>query len=182
MMYSYEKFPCSPKKISICDAQIDKINCSHNTIRFLFPKGFSVISCDRVDVCSRGYIELLDCDADEFNCHIIHRESTPSGARLFGEPVSLIELASILDSEDRKIEIFLELYDFNYLYWRGVLLPYKTQGLSDNVVIETSGCFPMTYYWEQKTQGIEKYDGDVKEQFYQRWYCNHRFREQKQIH
>ena len=68
-----------------------------------------MISCDRVEASSRGYIELLDCDADEFNCHIIHRESTPYGARLYGEPVSLIELANILDTEDRKIEIFLEL-------------------------------------------------------------------------
>ena len=148
MKYVYEKFPCAPKKFCICDAQIDAINCLNSTIRFSFSSGFSVISRDRVVASSRGYIELLDCDADEFNCHIIHRESTPSGARLYGEPVSLIELASILDSEDKKIEIFLELYDFNYLYWRGVLLPHKAKGLSDNVVIETSGCFPMTYFWE----------------------------------
>ena len=54
----------------------------------------------------------------------------------------------MLEPEESMVEIFLELYDYNYLYWRGVLLPHKEQGLSDNVVVEASGCFPMTYWWE----------------------------------
>ena len=58
------------------------------------------------------------------------------------------ELAGMLETKKYALEIFLELYDFNYLYWRGTLLPYKQQGLSDHVVIETSGCFPTTYFWE----------------------------------
>lgn len=164
MKYLYEKFPHSPKKISICDAQIDTIICSDNSIRFVFPRGFSVISGDKVKISSCGYIELSDCDADEFICYIFRRESTPAGARLNGEPISLIELANILEFEERKIEIFLELYDCNYLYWRGVLLPYKEQGLSDNVVIETSGCFPMTYLWEEDSStedGSEEGQGTV---------------------
>lgn len=148
MKYLQKKFPHSPKIVSICDAQIDAIICSDNSIRFVFPRGFSVISGDKVEVSSYGYIELSDCDADEFNCHIVQRKFTPSGARLNGEPISLIGLANILKQKERKIEILLELYDFNYLYWRGVLLPHKEQGLSDNVVIEASGCFPMAFYWE----------------------------------
>ena len=91
---------------------------------------------------------ISDCESDEFDCYIIHREPSPAGARLNGNPISLVELASMLEPEENMVEIFLELYDFNYLYWRGVLLPHKEQGLSDNVVIEASGCFPMTYWWE----------------------------------
>ncbi len=148
MKYVYEKFPHSPKKVSICDAQIDAIICSDSSVRFVFSKGFSVIADGKTEICSYGYIELSDCEADEFDCYIIHRESSPAGARLNGEPISLVELASMLEPEESLVEIFLELYDFNYLYWRGVLLPHKEQGLSDNVVIEASGCFPMTYWWE----------------------------------
>lgn len=148
MKYVYEKFPHSPKKVSICDAQIDAIICSDSSVRFVFSKGFSVISDGKSEICSYGYIELSDCEADEFDCYIIHREPSPAGARLNGEPISLVELASMLEPEESMVEIFLELYDFNYLYWRGVLLPHKEQGLSDNVVIEASGCFPMTYWWE----------------------------------
>lgn len=144
----YEKLPRSLKKISICDAQIDSIICSDNSIRFIFSRGFSVISGDKVDISSCGHLELSDCDPNEFICHIFRRESVPAGARLMGEPISLFDLANILEFAERKIQIFLELYDFNYLYWRGVLLPHKEQGLSDNVVIEASGNFPMTYFWE----------------------------------
>lgn len=147
-MRIYEAPSYFSKKISICDCQVDAIECFDTTIRFVFSKGFSVISHDKVVKSASGYIELSGCDSDEFNCYIVHRTPSPSGAQLYGEPISLIELANILSSEDRKVEIFLELYDFNYLYWRGVLLPHKEQGLSDNVVIETSGSFRMTYFWE----------------------------------
>lgn len=148
MKYVYEKFPHSPKKVSICDAQINAIICSDSSVRFVFSKGFSVISDGKSEICSYGYIELSGCEADGFDCYIIHREPSPTGARINGEPVSLVELASMLEPEESMVEIFLELYDFNYLYWRGVLLPHKEQGLSDNVVVEASGCFPMTYWWE----------------------------------
>lgn len=148
MKYTYDNFPYSPKRFSICDAQIDEIICTDNTIRFVFTKGFSVIVNDNAELTSTGYVELSDCSADEINCHVIRREPTPVGARLYGEPISLTELSNILNLEGRKIEIYLELYDFNYLYWRGVLLPYKTDSLSDNIVIETSGCFPLSYFWE----------------------------------
>lgn len=148
MKYTYEEFPHAPKKFCICDCHIDAIDCMPDKVRFVFSKGFSVISGDELEESSSGYIELSDCDAGEFSCYIIQRESTPRGARLYGEPVSLNELADMLKFEKRKIEIFLELYDFNYFHWRGVLLPYKKDGLSDEVVIETWGCFPMTYYWE----------------------------------
>lgn len=148
MKYTCAKFSHSTKQISICDSQIDAIICSDNNVRFVFSKGFFVCSGDTHTMCSCGFVELSNCDADEFDCHIVHREPTPVGARLVGTPISLIELASILEHEERRIEVFLELYDFNYLYWRGTLLPHSAQGLSDNVVIEISGCFPMSFGWK----------------------------------
>ena len=147
MKYTSKKFPHSPKGLSICDAHIDAISCSENMVRFIFFEGFSVITGDTVKKTSKGYIELLNCNADEFSCHIIQRKSTPAGAELRGKPISLTELAELLDS-GKKIEVFLELYDFNYLYWRGVLLPHKRKGLSDNIVIQIGGCFSVTYFWE----------------------------------
>ena len=148
MKLIYKNFPSIKKKVSICDAQINEIICFENSVRFVLSDGFSVISCDEEERCSRGYVELGNCDPDEFSCYVVRREATSSGARLYGEPLSLIELSNILKFEKRKIEVYLELYDFNYLYWRGVLLPYKEEGLSDNVVVETNGVFPMTYFWE----------------------------------
>ena len=148
MEYVYKNLPYIPKKVSICDAQIDTIICSDNSVRFVFTKGFSVIFDGKSEKCSYGYIELSDCEADEFECYIIHRDPSPVGAQINGEPISLAELSNMLEQEDSKVEIFLELYDFNFLYWRGVLLPHKAQGLSDHVIIEASGRFAMTYWWE----------------------------------
>ena len=148
MERTYKKFPLFPKEVSICDSRINSIICSDNAIRFVFPKGFTIISDGKSEKSSTGSIELLECDADEFICHIFKREASPFGARLYGEPVSLRELSELLNDEGNEIEVFLELYDFNYLYWRGVLLPYKEHGLSDNVVIEFNGQIQANYLWK----------------------------------
>lgn len=148
MNYTYNKFPHTPKRFCICDAKIDLIACQEKTVRFVFSKGFHLVSCDNIQLASTGSIEISNCAANDFSCHVVHRETTPFGAKLFSEPIPLHELARIVNESGRQIEIFLELYDFNCLHWRGVLLPYNMQGLSDHVVIEICGCFPMTYFWE----------------------------------
>lgn len=148
MQYTCPEFPYVSKKISICDARIDDIQCSDNVVRFVFSEGFYVVSGGTIGKSVRGCVELSDCGAEEFTCYIIRRESTPRGAKLYGEEISLSDLANMLAVEKRKIEVFLELYDYEYLYWRGVLLPYNNEGLSDHIILETSGRFPVTYYWE----------------------------------
>ena len=148
MKYELTEFLKTPKKVDLCDAKIDSIVCSEGTVRFTFSQGFSVITNNEEEAVSSGYVELSDCDAENFTCYIIHRESTRFGARLSGEPLPLTELAKIVNQQGREIEVFLELYDFNYLYWRGTLLPNKEDGLSDHVVIEAGGNFTLTYYWE----------------------------------
>jgi len=144
----YENFQShTNRRISICDAQINTIVCTENVVQFHFFEGFWLIDNNQVSPTKAGYIELVDCNADEFNCHLIRRKATPKGAKLYGLPLSLNELNNLLTQKNRKIEINMELYDFNSLHWRGTLLPYKKRGLSDYVIIETTGCFPITYSW-----------------------------------
>ncbi len=148
MKRSYKNFPCLEKNFCICDAQIDEIICNENMVRFVFSKGFYVVEKNKVELTSKGDIEFLDCSSDEFICYILQREPTQLGAKVYGQPISLADLANMLIEKNQKIELFLELYDFNFLHWRGTLLPHKAEGLSDNVIIETSGCFSITYSWE----------------------------------
>lgn len=145
---SYNKFPYLEKRFSICDAQITAIACEKSVVRFIFDKGFFVTEDGKSNLASTGYIEFCNCDSEEFSCHIMQRKATQYGATLYGQPISLNELANLLEKENHKVEVFLELYDYNYLYWRGVLLPYKDDNLSDNIVIEIAGSFPVSYFWE----------------------------------
>lgn len=149
MQHIYNNFPShSEKRFSICDTIIDKITCINDTVRFSFSNGFYLLENGQVTISKAGIVELQHCDSQEFSCQIFKREVSPHGAVLFGQPISLDDLGTLLEREAKKIEIHLELYDFNYMYWRGTLLPYKEEGLSDWVVIETCGCFPMIFLWE----------------------------------
>lgn len=148
MKLAYKNFPHLRKDFCICDAHMDAISFSTGSIRFVFSKGLSKVTCDEVETEGKGYIELMDCDAEEFSCYFVQREPTSAGAQIYGKPISLVELANMLSSEESKIEIFLELYDFNYLHWRGVLLPHKNGNLSNHIIIETSGRFTMICCWD----------------------------------
>ena len=148
MLHSYSHFPCAEKKFCICDSTIDEIICSEDSVRFVFSKGFYVIDEGVLFSCSYGYVELGNCSPSEISCHIIKREPTQEGAKLLGIPISIVELANVLSVEKQEIELYLELYDFNYLHWRGVLLPYNSHALSDNILIETCGSFPIIFCWE----------------------------------
>lgn len=145
MQYSYIHFPCAEKKFSLCDCTIDKIICNEDSIKFVFSKGFFAVEAGGVASCSSGYVELNNCNPNELSCYIINRKPTQKGAQLLGIPLSIVDLADLLATNERGIEIYLELYDFNYLHWRGVLLPHNSNKLSDNVLIETCGSFPITF-------------------------------------
>jgi len=149
MKLTYNKFPENFHKcVSICDSQIDRIVCTKNTVKFVFSNGFFKMEDGQLIPTKTGHLELSNCNADEFSCYIIKRKATKCGTKLSGSYISLDKLGNLLLKRAKKIEIFLELYDFNSLYWRGVLLPYKKYGLSDYVVIETNGYFQATYFWE----------------------------------
>lgn len=146
MRQTYNQYPShNDKRFCICDSQIDSIILENNTVRFLFSNGYYGFDHGQITPTSPGYIEFADCDPSEFTCYIIERSPSEMGAKMVGYPISLENLVYLLTEEERKVEIFLEMYDFNYLHWRGVLLPYRDQGLSDIITIEISGCYPMSY-------------------------------------
>lgn len=148
MQHTVTRLSHQISKVSICDACIGSIQHLENAIRFIFPEGFFIVSDDEVIKSSFGYIELSDCTANDVFCYFFRRSPSPQGAILQGDPLSTVELAELLERKDHILEIFMELYDFNCLHWRGVLLPCTTEGLSDHVTIEAYGEFLVTYFWE----------------------------------
>jgi len=146
MEYTCKKFPFLEKEVSICDSQIDSIICSEDSVCFSFFSGFTMLFSGRAIRSTIGSISLHQCCADDFTCYIYRRKPTPFGARLLGKPITLQQLSDLLDNGKKKIEIFAELYDFNHLYWRGVLLPHKKYGLSDTITIEINGNFDVVYF------------------------------------
>jgi len=144
MELNFDWFPdFNNKKISICDSKIDKIIYSSDAVQFCFNDGLYLIKNDNISKSGKAYIELQGCDSDEFSCYIIKQKTSKNGAVLKGKPIPLKEIKKLLDKKKFQIEICLELYDFNYMYWRGEVFPYKKRGLSDLVIIEMSGNFPV---------------------------------------
>jgi len=148
LQLNIEQFFHGEKKISICDAIIDKIIYNEVCVKFVFSDGFYIVGED--EKCTEAYIEIKNCLPDDFSCYSIKRTSTKDGAKVTGTPIALETLSSLLELNKCRIELFLELYDVNYLHWRGVLLPYKEDDLSDHIVIEICGTYPVTYSWIQK--------------------------------
>lgn len=134
--------------ISIHDKKITQIVCDEDSVEFQFKDGFNLIEGNSIHSTKTGCIKLSGCDFNDFSCCIIRRKSSRKGAKLYGRPISLEELGELLSKKGKSVEVFLELYDSNFLYWRGALCPYNKRGLSDWVVIETMDFFPMTYEWE----------------------------------
>lgn len=146
---TYEtNFPHVDKKISICDSQISRITINDKSVQFYFEDGFCLIKDNQVVRTKVGTVTLHECDPEEFSCTIFKLQATENGAKSLGHPVSLNKLSDYLLQESKRIEVILELYDFNHLYWRGTFIPYKEDGLSDRVLIEICGDYLVTYTWE----------------------------------
>ena len=146
MKYAYHRFPSfMERNVSICDSQIYRIESAGNCVRFWFFNG-GFISADGQTIARKdGYVELPNCDSDDFTCVLFKRKISDQGGLLAGMPISLAELNKLLQEQRLKLEIYLELYDFNYLYWRGALLPNATEGLSDRVDIEVGGHYSIEF-------------------------------------
>ena len=149
MKYSYPSFPpYSERNFSISDSYIGRIDIENDCVRFCFPNGFFCVDHGKIRKTNSSYIEIDDCDADEFNCYYFNREKSENGAILYGQPISLSELGLMLIKTGSKLEVYLELYDFDFLHWRCILVPYQPDGLSSRIDIEISGHYPFAYYWE----------------------------------
>lgn len=147
MQYTYHEYPSFREhRFSIYDMCVDRIACGEDTVEFCFPDGFYLIENGQLVRTGRSSI-TLHCNEDEFFCHVIHRTATPAGVEYHGIPLSLTELSHLLEA-GRKIELYQELFGYECLYWRGALLPYNQEGLTDQVEMELCGNFAMTYTWE----------------------------------
>ena len=136
--------------ISIHDMHLSRITFDKNSTVFYFDEGFDYIENDQVIRTKRGYIELLECQPSDFFCYYIERKPTKTGLKIKGKSISVEKISKMI-AEDRVIEVFLELYDFNHFYWRGELLPYKKtffRRLSPVIVIESMDFYTMRYFWE----------------------------------
>lgn len=139
----------SSRFVSLHDKRITQIVCAENSVEFHFENGFSLVDGNNTTSTKSGYVRLCGCSSDDFCCSIIKRKASRKGAKLHGKPISLKELGDLLSENKKSIEIFLELYNNNCLYWRGDLYPYKKRGLNDWVIIEIMDFFSMTYDWEE---------------------------------
>ena len=149
MKQTYQSFPTYRERcFSICDFQISQIRLGSDCVSFSFPDGFLYIDHGQIRKVNSGRIEISDCSADEFNCYFFDREISANGAILTGNPISLSEIEQLLLRTGAKLEVYLELYDFDYLYWRCTLVPNHSNGLSSRIDIEMSGQCSLTYYWE----------------------------------
>lgn len=137
--------------VSIHDMHISQILCRDNSVVFCFNEGFNLIEDGRLLRKSCGSIELVGCNPAELSCNIIKRIPSKKGEKLCGKPISPEELNKLLANKRKYIEVILELYDINCLYWRGEILPYnriQKKRLMPYVTIEVMDFFPMIYSWE----------------------------------
>lgn len=128
--------------VSLHDKRITKIVCDEDRVVFHFKEGFTVIQGNSANVTKTGRLTLSGCGPDEFSCWIVRRKTSRKGSKCYGKPISLRELGELLSEKGKTIEVFFELYDANFLHWRGALCPYNKRGLSDLVVIETMDFSP----------------------------------------
>jgi hypothetical protein len=146
MEYTYHRFPSfTERNTSICDSRIYRIDSGVDSTRFYFSGGYFEAENGQVNGGNEGYVELQNCSSDEFTCVLFRRKASNRGALLAGVPISLAELNHLLQERKVWLEPYLELYDFNYLYWRGSLLPNTSEELSDRVDIEIEGQYTIKF-------------------------------------
>lgn len=137
------------KWISIHDMRICQIVCRENSVVFCFSEGFDLIEEGKVLRTGSASIELIGCNPQDVSCKIIKRKSSKKGEKICGKPLSLDKINRMLARKKQYIEIILELYDINCMYWRGELLPYTRKGrFMPYVTIETMDFYSMVYTWD----------------------------------
>lgn len=147
MRYTFNGESVNSTIIDICDSVIESITVQDRCIYVLFESGFSVIRQNAQCQYQKGYLEIFDCAPEDFKCYLFKREASSDGAQLFGKPLSLVDLSEMLESEGRKIELYLVLSNNNTIQLRGVLLPYNRFGLSDTIVIELQTDSDLSLKW-----------------------------------
>jgi hypothetical protein len=88
---------------------------------------------------SSGQIQLHHCTIQDIKCKLIKRKATKYGGKFSGRTISIDTLNKLL-IKNYSIEIFLELYDDSFIYWRCTLYPpnHDCKGLFPHIVIEAN--------------------------------------------
>lgn len=92
-----------------------------------------------------------DCQPSDFFVWRVTGHPSRSGLQLRGKEIPLEALDRRFFARHGFIELFAEMYSPDRMHWRGVLyLPEKRLWPRTNsyIVIETMGCYPMTFFWE----------------------------------
>lgn len=151
MQITYDHFPPYTEKcIFTHDARICRIVCNTNFVEFYFSNGFYYVKDNHTYYTQDSRIILHDYDLSDFFCHLVHRRATEGGVVENAVPMTLCEINDILVHQSMEIELSLELFDADCLYWRGYLLPCRKTGLSDMIVIEFHKASPITYLWDDE--------------------------------
>lgn len=137
--------------MSIHDKTVTKIVCESNSVEFYFADGFDRVDGDTSSTISKGKIKFESCTPNDFFCYIIQRHPSAFGERFRGREISIYKLSRMLKEGKASIQIYVELYDYNRIYWRGELhftKPNRFRRLPTVVVIDSMDFFPMVYSWE----------------------------------
>ena len=148
MVEILERYPAHvPYRFSLCDCIIDQIIVEPDAVTFMLPEGFFLVGVEGMERSGPGQVRLLGSGASDIRCWIVRRQASRRGARLFGEPVSLEELSSLLKEEKKTIELYSEMYEDYGLLWRGALFPCDDR-LSTHIAIESIDPLKIEFGWD----------------------------------
>lgn len=136
------------KWVSIHDKKITEIICGEHFVQFVFKNGFDLIDKENVSTVCNGRITMKNCTANDFKCKIITTRTSKSGLKIFGHAIPMEKINDMLSNKKCEIEIYLELYDFNFMYWRGTIRSNDKKKRNKIITIETNDFFPIIYSWD----------------------------------
>ena len=139
----------------LSDSQISGITFTESGIVFQFQNGIVAEELAEATTDQHEYfrtreaaILINDCNFDDLRCRINTR------FRLFGhvfyigrdlEPKQLFKLL-----KKQQLEVIDELYSYNSLFWRCVILPYKKGRSYSGLEISIDNVDEITYLWNDE--------------------------------
>lgn len=142
-----------PPPVFLHDSRITEVRCEKNAVTFCFADGFSLVENGQLTRAGRGLVTFSDCQPSDFFVWRVTGHPSRSGLQLRGKEIPLEALDRRFFARHGFIELFAEMYSPDRMHWRGVLyLPQKRLWPRTNsyIVIETMGCYPMTFSWEER--------------------------------
>lgn len=143
----------TPPPVFLHDSRITEVRCEESAVTFCFADGFSRIEDEQLTHTGRGFVTFSGCQLSDFFVWRITGHPSRSGMRLRGKESSLEVLDRRFFARHGFIELFAEMYSPDRMHWRGELYPPQKRlwpRANSYIVIETMGCYPMTFFWEER--------------------------------